>query len=546
VNGPRNLILAVVLVILASGFSAAASVPNIYIAQSAAGGNTGADCADAFALSWFNSSANWGSGAAQIGPGTTVHLCGTFNAPAGASNYLTFQSSGTSGSPITLLFESGAVLTTAYWSGCAITVGGNSYLTVDGGSGGTIQATSNGTGLANQQDGGIGVCSGGTVSNIEIRNLTISNIYQHACTEPVSNCTDEGAQNTYGIRLLVGTNILIHNNTVHDMKWAVLLAYGMGSSTSSSLKVYNNTISDMDHGVVYGDAGSNSVLTSSNCSSAVYNNDFSSMQTWDATGDVNHHDATHFWANNAPGSSYSGACIYSNYFHGDAGVTCNSIFGMESLGNTNYRFNNVVNVSGNSECATGLIGTWTGTGSHSSSQYVFNNTLSPVAGSPVSVVFEQTANDVLENNLVLSGNPTYIYTDGASGDLATADYNFYQTTAGANPFYGPSGCNGGASFGAWQSTCGFDVHGQNASMAVNGAPFTLPSGSVAIGAATNLTSLGITAADIGAPQTFGASGSCGTGCIARPASGAWDAGAYPYQTGATVPNPPTGLSALVQ
>jgi hypothetical protein len=547
VNGPRKLLLAVIFVILATGFSAATSAANIYIAQNAAGGNTGADCADAYAVSWFNNSANWGSGAGQIGPGTTVHLCGTFTAPAGASNYLTFQSSGTNGSPITLLFESGAVLTATYWGGCAITVGG-SYLTIDGGSNGVIQATANGTGLANQQDGGIGICSGGAVSHIEIKNLTISNIYQHTCVEPVSNCTDQGAQNTYGIRLLVGGgNVLVHNNTVHDMKWALFFAYGMGGTTSSSLNVYNNTVYNMDHGVVYGDAGSNSVLTSSNCSSAIYNNDFSNMQSWDAAGDVNHHDATHLWANNtSSGSSYSGVCVYSNYFHGDAGVTDNTVFGMESFGNGNYAFNNVISVSGGSACASGAMGFWTGTGSNGQSQHAFNNTISPNASCSNSVDYEENSGGVFENNLILSGNPTYVYTDGASGTLGAVDYNFYGMSPGANPFYGPSGCSSGAAFSAWKSGCGFDTHGQNTIVLVNAGPLTLAIGSVAVGGAANLTSLGITALDIGAPQTFGVNGSCGTGCVARPASGAWDAGAYPFQSGVNPPNPPTGLSALVQ
>ena len=70
-NGPRKLLLAVMFVILAATFSAAS---DIYIAQNATGGNTGADCADAHAASWFNSSSNWGSGSGKIGPGTTVHL----------------------------------------------------------------------------------------------------------------------------------------------------------------------------------------------------------------------------------------------------------------------------------------------------------------------------------------------------------------------------------------------------------------------------------------------------------------------------------------
>src|SRR5271166_4151436 len=96
VNAPRNVLLATILVILAASFSTAS---NIYVAQNAAGGNTGVDCADAHAAAWFNSSSNWGSAASQIGPGTTVHLCGTLNAPINA------QGSGTSGSPIVIAFD---------------------------------------------------------------------------------------------------------------------------------------------------------------------------------------------------------------------------------------------------------------------------------------------------------------------------------------------------------------------------------------------------------------------------------------------------------
>ena len=50
-----------------------ASLGNVYIAQNSVGANTGADCADAYALSFFNNSGNWGAGPPQIGPGTTVH-----------------------------------------------------------------------------------------------------------------------------------------------------------------------------------------------------------------------------------------------------------------------------------------------------------------------------------------------------------------------------------------------------------------------------------------------------------------------------------------
>jgi len=531
-------------VIFAAAFSAAS---DIYIAQNAVGGDTGVDCADAHSAVWFNTSANWGSNAGQVGPGTTVHLCGTFNASAGASNYLAFQGSGTSVNPITLLFESGAVVQAPYWGGCALTLNGNSNITVDGGSNGTIQATANGTNLANSQDGGMGVCSGhSAATNVVVENLTISNIYAHTCTEPVSNCTDQGGQSTYGLYLWGGSNISVHHNTVHDMKWAIFLIYGTGATNSTNFNVYNNTIYNMDHGVVFGDQVSGSTLTSTNCSSAIYNNDLSAMQPWDATGNVNHHDGTHLWANGAPASSYSGVCVYSNYFHGDAGATDNTVFGMESYGNGNYTFNNIVNVSGSSACATGALGFWTGTGSNGVNQHAFNNTISPTANCSNSVNYEQNSAGDFENNLILSGNATYVYTDGAPSTLRTVDYNSYAFQPGPNPFYGPTGCPSGAAFAKWESGCGFDMHGQNTAITVNSAPFTLPSGSGAIGAAGNLTSLGITALNTGAPESFGANGSCGAGCIARAASGAWDAGAYPYQSDGTLPNPPTGLTAAVQ
>jgi hypothetical protein len=72
---------------------------------------------------------------------------------------------------------------------------------------------------------------------------------------------------------------------------------------------------------------------------------------------------------------------------------------------------------------------------------------------------------------------------------------------------------------------------------------TLLGSSPAIGAGKNLTSLGIAALDVGAPQTFGTSYACGTGCIARPASGAWDMGAYPAGSGGP-PTVPTGILPL--
>src|SRR4051812_47211373 len=83
------------------------SAGNIFVAQAATGTGAGTDCANAHPMTWFNSAGNWGSGSAQIGPGGTVHICGTFTGGAGATG-LIVAGSGTAAQPITILFEPGA------------------------------------------------------------------------------------------------------------------------------------------------------------------------------------------------------------------------------------------------------------------------------------------------------------------------------------------------------------------------------------------------------------------------------------------------------
>lgn len=84
-----------------------ARAADIYFAQSAVGGNTGANCANARAAS-TNAS---GDDVA----GNTLHLCGTFTGSAGATGLFVFQGGGASGNPLTLVFESGAGFTAPYW-----------------------------------------------------------------------------------------------------------------------------------------------------------------------------------------------------------------------------------------------------------------------------------------------------------------------------------------------------------------------------------------------------------------------------------------------
>src|SRR5271167_3518712 len=69
-------------------FASTASANDVYISQNGNGG--GSSCSDTQSATYFNTPGNWGSGGNQIGPGTTVHVCGTFTGTAGGT-MLSFQ-----------------------------------------------------------------------------------------------------------------------------------------------------------------------------------------------------------------------------------------------------------------------------------------------------------------------------------------------------------------------------------------------------------------------------------------------------------------------
>src|ERR1017187_2879848 len=94
-----NVFLTAIVLTTLTPVRGTASAASVYVAQTAAGSANGSSCANAYALTFFNTSVNWGSGTSQIGAGTTVHLCGTISSPLSA------QGSGISGSPVTIVFD---------------------------------------------------------------------------------------------------------------------------------------------------------------------------------------------------------------------------------------------------------------------------------------------------------------------------------------------------------------------------------------------------------------------------------------------------------
>ena len=569
-NGPRKLILAVMFVILAAGFSTAT---DIYIAQNAAGGNTGADCADAHAVAWFNSSSNWGSNTGLIGPGTTVHLCGTFTASAGSSGYLTFHGNGSSGSPITVHFEVGALMTAPYWgSNGAISASGGSYLVVDGvctasdslgrctATQGTIQATLDGSpgatcpgGACQYQQNGFAVNmspNGANCNNCEIKNLTISDMYIHTASS-----NDSGGNNGIGMN---GNSISIDNNIIHDTCWAINTGYG--TAGTSNINVFNNTIYNIDHGVAVGDSGNASLS-----GLYIYGNLIHDFSNWDTAGDFWHHDGIHVYANNSSTLS-APIAIYNNYIYGNWGNNLNAGIYIE------------VAVSGASIAA----------------HHVFNNIFAPSAGTSANGAINDKVNGTcgsfFNNDAIGQGGVSapgfnfgqgggtctggYVQNSifagtGANGNigiyalnaaLTASDYNVWYNTYYGDAMYDSvhgdwficaihqSGCTVAS---AWDQTTGFDSH-STANNPVLTSVSTCSSGT-ATGCSLSSSTSPAHNAGTNLYATCNGQPNPGLGALCydyagnqRPQSGNWDIGAYAYGTTGNAPNPPTGLSASVQ
>ena len=518
-------------------FSGVPTGNDVYIAQAAAGGNTGADCADAYAASYFNNSANWTSGTptgTQIGPGTTVYLCGSFSYGAGTSGALQFQGSGTSGNPIAVVFEPGASATSPNWGPNGfIYASGLSYIAVNGGTNGSITATATGTGLTYSnltQTSGITFSN---VSNSQITGLSISNIYVHTATP-----TDEnGSGSSWGIQWAGGNNITINNNTVHDAYGCI--DYYPTSTPSSGVYVYGNNAYNCNWSVAVREGSGTYVL---NAPVLIYGNTLHDWILWDDNADNNHHDGV-FLSSANYGSSINGAQVYGNWIYGAV-----DSFGMSGFiynsgensstnnwGNANgtWIYNNVLNVTGETTYgpSDGLIYD-VGNGS-----YVFNNTTvgaCAVSGCGNGYAYQNgtsgaTPPVAVANNIWMTA---YVGEDNTSIPSTTvlSDYNDFwnlHTVVWTSTLYYQYLSN--VSPPGWQQASSNDAHSTSANPQLNASssPPYQPTSSTpaAVLAGENLTSYCSTAAGL-CTDALG---------YARPSTGSWTMGAFQYTGSAPAP-----------
>lgn len=533
------------------GELARASVSNVYIAQTAAGSANGSSCANASAYTFFNAAGSWGSGATQIGPGTTVHVCGTI------SNQLVFKGSGTSGSVITLLFESGAVLnaTGSVWNAnspiWAVNV---SYILINGGVSNTggatpnIMATQNGSGLTYQLPV-TGIAIGGS-HDIEIKNFGCANLYVHtslsdsALTPDTAACVSANPQ---------GANISIHDSTFHDSEDGIL--FSVAGAGNMNMQVYNMNMYNIDHFLF-------TTCDPSTASGFYYHdNQIHDPSNWDTTANTYHHDG---WLVNAnTGQTCTGLYDYNNLYSGNWGANNTSPIFFDNNGGvieSAYVFNDVFLNKSSSVWGNG-INIVNGPGPSNGPAHVWNNTVMCPASSPSSSGIQLGGANMDFRNNVQSGCGVFFSTSNATNSsIAAMDYNYYANYVASgdpgfafNSSHTTSGQTLAQQFIAWRGivqslTSGSESHSAASSSAGLNASGTPQSGAATIGTGVNLCA-GIISCT-GGLAALASTTSAGNTVTpsSRPPTGSWDIGAYEFagSGGSTQLSPPSAVDVISQ
>lgn len=536
------------------------SSSNVYIAQSSLGADSGADCGNAHGASFFNSSANWGSGSSQIGPGTTVHVCGTWTG-ANAVTFLKFQGSGTSGNVITMLFETGAALRPNYCasSGC-IDLSGQSFILIDGGitcgetshwtttsCNGSIQNMLAGSAGATCPGGACASLSGSTYSigigsssnsptNVEIRDLRI-----HLYTRLASDKSDSG-MGTYALGLFGGTlaqSISMHNMMIDGVAKAYLISLGSSSGNVSGYSMYNSNISDMCWAMGVGANAPSLNITSLE----FHDNEVSKWDNWAVanTGNACHTNGT-MWFNGDGSTVHTtsgfigdpSSMIYNNFLHGSltgnySGSSPSGYLSCQDNCVDIAVFNNII-----VDTTTGANGGGAVyfNGAGGGRQRVYNNTIVRPNGSML--VATGVAGQVQFSNNVLKCTGTNcaaieIRPNNPAAVISNLNDGF-QIGSGSWTIYNSASSGTFLSLASWQSAYGQDIGTATGNPLLTNS-YAIGSTSPAISLGANLTTLGITPLET---DVFG---------VARLSSGKWNSGAGGPTLGTL--GTPTNLTAQV-
>lgn len=317
------------LCLLWASVAVAQSKRTYYFSQN--GGGYGVSCSSALAIgdgiSTGASSTNYQQ------PGNTLVLCGTITGSAG-STAITFNASGTSGKPITVLFAHGARLQAPYWgSNGAINLNGHAYITIDGGAmgqiggiagnarnvNGFIENTANGSpgttacpsGSCSYQEDSVGISDGSSsvsgTRNLTIRNLAVYDLYVR--TSETDTSLPVGGTVAFNFNSLNLSDVLVTNCLIHDSATGIGLGY---FGTVKNIEFSFNTIYNVNWGGYAGDGGYS--VPGSSLNGFLFHDDWVyDFANWDSPSDTYHHDGFYAWDVHAgTGDALNNPVFYNN------------------------------------------------------------------------------------------------------------------------------------------------------------------------------------------------------------------------------------------
>jgi hypothetical protein len=388
-------------------FALPARANDFYVAAAQAGSGSGTGCSTAKPVSWFNNLATWGTGTAQIGPGTTVHLCGTFTGTPGQQLFIA-RGSGTSTNPITIKFEAGALLTAPYWSPMgAMYLSGQSYIVVDGGGTGIIKNTANGTGRTYAQSSRAIYAAG--CAGCIVKNLTIADIYVRTSTADLA--PTQTAENC--VYFLNADNFTLSHLTCHDAGWAF-------AGCGNNFVLEYSDIYNIDHSLAFGAPGKTSGFV-------IHDNHIHGYTNWDSATNAYHHDGLHMWGQN--GGTITNGSIYNNLFDGDSGVNVTAhIYLQDSVQGVSI-YNNVFLVPSNRTIVSMWFAAASTTGmpgGSATNNSAYNNFVSGGGHAHGSALYiESQLNFSASNNILMGGQSDITIQGGGTLSQTGIDHNVY-------------------------------------------------------------------------------------------------------------------------
>jgi hypothetical protein len=507
-------LLLIVLGFLALSGSAWAT--EYYISPTASGSNNGTSCANAWA---YTNSLVGSSQAANV----TIHFCsGTYTASADGT-IVTFTASGTSGNPVTMIADQGAVIFQAPYfngsSGAISNSGSTSYDVLNGDGNLTIQNTANGSSLANQQQSvGMGFTN---CTHCTIENTTVKNIYINAGSS--SSATNTSGGNTACIVINgSSTSSVISGNTVSQCKTGIQLGTDSGGDASNA-QITGNTISDMDWGINVGGGDSGDTINNLE----IDHNSITNWTNWQYPTGAYHQDGIILFNVGNPSAGLS-AIIHDNHIFGNLGTGSPTGFIYCADFTTCTIYNNLLDNTGNIIYGIMWLGQSSDLGKNMS---VYNNTIIGATASDVCIMLNITGTASIENNVCTGPAGMFIYSTYLStladflGVISVSNHNVWNV--GAGNAWGSQASGNTASYATWQGD-GKDANSSQATPNLNSGFIPQPTSS-AIGEGANLYST--LSGDV-LNTDYAGNSRGGSSCTpVAGTAGCWDAGALMYMGG---------------